>query len=214
MGGGRKKTQLQAGARSKGEVTRGRIVEAAIRLFARDGYTNVSIRQIAKRVGITQAGVLRHFPEKRLILRAVLNFVLLANHTRVESLQNAEADARQSLIEHARGNIVWAFEYPEQAQFILLLYYCAIYDSEFAELYAQITDVGRGRISRWLHAGRREKLFSMEVSEIEMRASNIHSLLVGVIIDLLAGKRRGEKASVDHAMERFLSSLMFLAPSA
>jgi len=48
----------------KGRKRRREILLAAIDVFARRGYRNASIREIADSVGLTQAGLLHYFPSK------------------------------------------------------------------------------------------------------------------------------------------------------
>jgi AcrR family transcriptional regulator len=51
--------------------TRAQILDAARRLFARQGYQRTSIREIAEQLGMTKTAVLYHFPAKADILIAV-----------------------------------------------------------------------------------------------------------------------------------------------
>ncbi len=50
------------------------ILEAAIDVFSSGGYRSGSIREIAERVGMSQAGLLHHFSSKAELLAAVLEF--------------------------------------------------------------------------------------------------------------------------------------------
>src|ERR671933_1696626 len=58
----------------KGQVgdTSGRILEAALRLFAREGYAGASIRKIAREVGVTEGAIYAHFEGKRAIYEALV----------------------------------------------------------------------------------------------------------------------------------------------
>lgn len=58
---------------AKGEDRRARILEAAERLLARNGWRNTSLAQIAKDAGVTPAGLLHHFESKEQLLNAVLD---------------------------------------------------------------------------------------------------------------------------------------------
>lgn len=51
-------------ARSKGNETKARIVEAATILFCEVGYTNASVRKIASSVGIRESALYNHFKNK------------------------------------------------------------------------------------------------------------------------------------------------------
>lgn len=52
--------------------TRGRILRAALDLFASRGYQRTSLREIAERLDLTKAGVLYHFPAKEHLLVALI----------------------------------------------------------------------------------------------------------------------------------------------
>jgi AcrR family transcriptional regulator len=56
-----------------GNKRRQAILDAASALFSRAGFHHASIADIAKEVGISQAGILHHFPNKAALLLAVLN---------------------------------------------------------------------------------------------------------------------------------------------
>ena len=55
-----------------GESTRERILQAALRLFARDGYEAVSIADIAGELGVTKGALYRHYRSKRDILESIV----------------------------------------------------------------------------------------------------------------------------------------------
>lgn len=57
---------------TKGARTRQRIVDAALELFAENGFQGTSVRDVAARVGLTHAGVLQHFDGKDGLLIDVL----------------------------------------------------------------------------------------------------------------------------------------------
>ncbi|WP_460524074.1 TetR/AcrR family transcriptional regulator [Humibacter antri] len=60
------------GSYAKTEAKRNAILDAALEVFAESGYRAGSIREIADRVGMSEAGMLHHFPSKRALLAAVL----------------------------------------------------------------------------------------------------------------------------------------------
>jgi len=55
-----------------GRATKAEIVDAAFHVFAESGYGGTSLREIARRAGINHATLLHHFPQKPLLLQAVL----------------------------------------------------------------------------------------------------------------------------------------------
>ena len=56
----------------KTAVTRGRILDAALEVFGAQGYEAGSLREVAAMAGISQAGLLHHFPSKVALLSAVI----------------------------------------------------------------------------------------------------------------------------------------------
>ncbi|WP_406630237.1 TetR/AcrR family transcriptional regulator [Amycolatopsis sp. WGS_07] len=56
----------------KGRIRRDDLVSAAAKVYGEAGYHASSLREIAKRAGITHAGLLYHFPTKEALLAAVL----------------------------------------------------------------------------------------------------------------------------------------------
>jgi AcrR family transcriptional regulator len=65
-------TGMARGPYAKTERIRRRILDAAMEVFAESGFRGSSLRTIAERVGMTQAGVLHHFESKTKLLVAVL----------------------------------------------------------------------------------------------------------------------------------------------
>ncbi len=58
---------------SHSEITRPRIRDAALRLFARHGYAAVSMRQIASEVGIQAGAIYLYFEDKQALLFDLMN---------------------------------------------------------------------------------------------------------------------------------------------
>ncbi|MDF2992286.1 MAG: transcriptional regulator [Microbacterium sp.] len=61
------------GEYAKSEATRQAILDAALEVFAESGFRAGSLREIAQRVGMSEAGLLHHFPRKSALLLAVLD---------------------------------------------------------------------------------------------------------------------------------------------
>jgi AcrR family transcriptional regulator len=56
----------------KGELRREALLDAATQVFARDGYSSASMRDIATLAGIKTVGLLYHYPNKTALLSALL----------------------------------------------------------------------------------------------------------------------------------------------
>lgn len=73
---------------AKGQARRQTIVDEALELFARTGYRNGSMREIARRVGLTQSGLMHHFADKEELFAEVL-------HQRDERVRAAAGDPEE-----------------------------------------------------------------------------------------------------------------------
>src|SRR4249920_1985097 len=60
------------GPYAKTAARRQDILDTALEVFAQQGFRGGSLREIADRVGLSQAGVLHHFDSKEALLAAVL----------------------------------------------------------------------------------------------------------------------------------------------
>lgn len=80
------------------------ILNVAERLFARQGYTATSMRQIAEEVGIGKATIYHHFPDKEAIAMALLEMQLGQMGQALEVIQVESDPCRR--IEVAVGNSV------------------------------------------------------------------------------------------------------------
>ncbi|WP_183500275.1 TetR/AcrR family transcriptional regulator [Microbacterium invictum] len=61
------------GAYAKSARTQAAILEAALEVYAESGYRSGTLRGVADRVGISEAGLLHHFPSKSALLAAALD---------------------------------------------------------------------------------------------------------------------------------------------
>lgn len=69
---GRVSTDSVTGGYLKGRIRREDILTAAVAVYGEAGYHGSSLREVAKRAGITHAGLLYYFPTKEALLAAVL----------------------------------------------------------------------------------------------------------------------------------------------
>lgn len=88
------------GEYAKSSATREAILDAALTVFA-SGYNSGSLRDIANRVGMSEAGLLHHFRSKSVLLQAVLDL----RDDRARELINLEA---QDGAEVLRGHVALA----------------------------------------------------------------------------------------------------------
>lgn len=92
------------GSYAKTEARRKEILTAAFEVFSTSGYRAGSLKDVADKVGLSQAGLLHHFPSKEALLEAVLT---LRDEDSAERLGTAEAtgtDLLHGLVDLTRYN--------------------------------------------------------------------------------------------------------------
>ena len=90
---------------AKGEARRELIVDAATRLVARNGSRGTNLAEIAAEAGVSQSGLLYHYPSKEVLLNAVLD---RRDETEDEILWQ-DADAGLGILDVIADNVTrWA----------------------------------------------------------------------------------------------------------
>lgn len=100
------------GSYAKGQARRQQIVDEALVVFARGGFHAGSLREIAKRVGLTPTGLMHHFANKEELFTEVLR-------QRDEAIREAAGDpAEHTLIQQATKVVA----YNQEARGLTSLY--------------------------------------------------------------------------------------------
>lgn len=87
------------GPYAKGVAKREEILQTALELFARKGYDRVSVREIARESGLSQAGLLHHFSTKEELFLEVLR-----------RRDDRDGDPVSHRHEHSVGHLIAAVE--------------------------------------------------------------------------------------------------------
>ncbi|MFI1995395.1 TetR/AcrR family transcriptional regulator [Actinoplanes sp. NPDC020271] len=90
---------------------RAEILAAAIPLFARDGFANVTNVQIAQAVGLAPSAIYRHYPGKVDILAAACLQAAGLLAQAVESSLHRAADPREAVLAPAAAYVAYSFEH-------------------------------------------------------------------------------------------------------
>ena len=94
-------TPSQRGSYAKGKARKQEIVDAALAVFAKSGFHSGSLREVAKRTGLTTAGVMHHFATKEELFTEVLR-------QRDERVREAAGDVSStSLLEQTRKVVAY-----------------------------------------------------------------------------------------------------------
>jgi len=212
MRGSKKNSETSAKSKPrrgrKSKVAQQELLLAALKLFAKNGYSETSFQEIADRFGISQQAILYHFPNKLALIEAVIKLVVAHNHSIVSQSTDLDDNAVVRLKKHFEKNLDWAVTYREESQIILLLYYLASYHPQFTSMYQTILSNARRRISEWVAAGKREGLVRKELDTV-YASERLHDSLLGGIVNLLTtGGGKKEAALLVKHWEQWIGELL------
>jgi AcrR family transcriptional regulator len=91
-------TERAAGIDNRRTDTRGRILSVGLTLFARQGYANTSLRQIADELGVTKAALYFHFKTKEDIVTGILTGYLDGLNALIDDATPQTATGREQLL--------------------------------------------------------------------------------------------------------------------
>lgn len=104
------RADLPAGVTPPG--TRGRILEAALELFAERGFAGTSIRDISKRVGINSATLYAHYPSKDNVLSELIQLGHQELYSRLSAAASGADEPAERLVALIRAHVLAHAEYP------------------------------------------------------------------------------------------------------
>lgn len=172
------------------EADRRALLQAAERIFARDGLSGASVRDIAAEAGISVGGVYQFFPGKDDLYLAVLEDVWAAYQTAVQPAL-AVSGFKARLDAFTRASV--AFFAERQAFLSVFLTERSTFSAAFHDKVLSVVDqhkrVRRRQVTDLMRAGIEEGALRAE-DDAELLASAYLGLLSQCHIDSLTGKRR------------------------
>ena len=129
-------------------TTKEKIVETALDLFAQRGYDGVSIRDIARAVGIRESSIYNHFPSKRAVFDGIVDYCLrqAEDYFRQSNLPFAPGDdasvyggvGLEELLGLIERTFRFFFDDPYHTRFRRLLLLSQYADPRCQEIYRQL----------------------------------------------------------------------------
>lgn len=114
------KRAVPARRRLSPEERQGQIIAAAKSLFLEEGIDHVSMRKIARKVGITQAGIYQHFENKEAILYVIIEDFFSDVIAAFEAAVSAETDPLGRLRRAMRTYVDFGLSRPEEYRLVFM----------------------------------------------------------------------------------------------
>ena len=145
-----------ATSRPAGEERRRQIIQEAIRCFADKGFRGTTVRDLATRVGITEAALYRYFPSKEALYQAIIDEKIAAP----DPIESVEAAARAGDDRAVFGSLARNFleAGDTDPSFLRILLYTGLEGHElsapfFAQRIRRVREFVAGYIARRIREG-------------------------------------------------------------
>lgn len=132
---------------------RAEILDATVRLLARDGLPGLTMKALAKESGFHQGSLHYYFPNKRAILEGAVDRVMRALHQRVAAKTGDARDPRQRLRAIIKACLGTAEEQSEFWTVLMQFWSAMVYDGHFRSTNAAQYASLRRLIGRIVRAG-------------------------------------------------------------
>lgn len=177
---------------TKGEITRKKILEGAMRVLSIHGEHGMTFEKIAKSCGVSQPLVVHYFKTRDKIFPALLNYVMDFTLHITERAINESQDPRLQLEKYFLVSIEIIRSQPEVAHFYMTLYYLSCFDKRIASVNDKLRSEATERIAKILKSGVESGYFVVnpylggKVNGLEATAKMIHNLLTGSILNFIS----------------------------
>jgi AcrR family transcriptional regulator len=92
------------------------LTEAALGLVQEKGPKGFTLREVARRAGVSTAAPYRHFSDKSQLLAAVATLGFVQLHESLSAIAAETADLRQQVLDMGRAYVRWAVTHPDYYQ--------------------------------------------------------------------------------------------------
>src|SRR5437763_1697345 len=176
-GRGRRLDRRTRAARAQGRESRGELLKAALRVFARRGYSQAGVDEIAAEAGYSKGALYWHFSGKEELLQTLLEERIDAPMREMVSLLESAPAERDMSAEATRE---FARQLREQREAVLLereYWSHAIRDPELRACYAERQTELRSALAAALEARARQ----LGTPELPMRAEEVARIVMSII---------------------------------
>lgn len=104
-----------------GQRTRQAILDAALALFAENGYFGTSLRDVARAVGVRESALYNYFASKDALFEALLDAQQAAKHERLTALTEAPITDGRAVLEQLAIEVLEGFVSTREQQFFRIV---------------------------------------------------------------------------------------------
>lgn len=189
--------------------TRQKILEAAMKIVAKEGFLQLSYPKLAKACKISQPAVLHHYSNREQLFRDMISQVISEARILMSETHQVHDNGATRLKSYVNATLHWAQKRPDLAQLIIYLYYYGTQEKLFADIYRTVREGAQARIQEYLWQCYHEGSLKVKKEKISATASIIHASTIGWAINRLATQEnKNPLEEIDDEIDLFFESVL------
>lgn len=172
---------------SKSELTRLRLIKAAIKIFSKKGFENGSFEEIAKLAKLSPTAPFYYFKTKDNLMEEIQSYISSHSSEVVKKYLEVSQNSVDKLRSHFIGNLTWAMENQDEVHLTLFMYYRASFSKKWATLNLAALLIARKKIETILQEGVEKKEITLPLG-LKTTTELLHDALLGSLLNLMTTK--------------------------
>lgn len=195
---------------SKGDRKKLEIVEAAVRVFAKDGAEALTYDRLGTELETTRSHIRYHFQDRQDIVVGVIRYMMSLGHEfTFENLRKAESPIER-ISAYLDGYYDFFVKNPQYGPIMLHFYYLSGYAGDLRDLQSQVRQQAFERIEElllqaYIEAGKRKP------QDLETIVDQVQRLILGGLILSLSTGDILSKSEAQKVKARVLQTIMTLS---
>lgn len=173
------------GSQQRSQIRIKKILESAHHILITEGYQSLSLRKIAQHMGISNGNVTYYFPNKKVLLRALIEDVLSRYEVEFKTEAEKFPDAPEKRIGAYFSYLIKDAQQPESRSFFYQLWGLSTHNPVAAELRDEVYSHFLSHVEIQLHAARPD----LKPQTIRNKSLVLMSLLEGLNVMLGSGDK-------------------------
>lgn len=196
---------------SRADLTKLRIIEAAINTYSELGIDYVSYEDIARTAKLNRPLINHHFPDKHILFEVAMKFVRAKFQELAINEIRRQITPEDQLKAYVKSTVNWAITNPTHVKAWVFFFYQCMSDSKLRSIHSSLTSIGADRLVALLESGGKEGLFSKE--NLSEKAKNIQRVITGALLEITTECEINDVTAIQRISDQTVSLCLAIARS-
>ncbi len=190
---------------NRGDLTKIKIIKAAIDVIAHHGPNALSFEAVAKKLKTTRSHIAYHFPEKDELLLGCVKYIIFTAQDQTVSLVEKAKRWQERIEAVIDGALNWAQKYEEQVPVLLGFFLQSISNSKLRDINTEIRLTGFERIAAILTSPGGP---GIDENEAQPLARAIQGMITSALLEHFSTNTTKNLTEVRRHLKRHIFSLI------